>query len=154
MVYSSSCLKMVFFQCFIRVFLAKNFLATENVKNMPIFDQKWAPFQNFRRLRRRKQGHFQILITPPFGGSLLQYRVLMYIFIRASIGGVTCQKLGGDLEVQKDQNFVQKSPQKTNCRRRRRRKFLKHEKLEEFQGKFKFIQEKFDFKRKFGKIVP
>ena len=93
--YLSNCLKMVIFECFIRVFLAKNFLATENVKNMPIFDQKWATFQNFRRLRRRKAGHFSILITPPFGRSLPQYRVLMYIFIRASIGGVTCQKLGG-----------------------------------------------------------
>ena len=52
---------------------------------------------------------------------------------------------GGDLKVQKDQNFGPKSPKKTNLRRQRRRKFLKHEKceeFEEFQGKLKFIQEK------------
>ena len=146
--YSSSCLKMVIFEYFIRVFLAKKFSCNGKCPKYANFWQKWATFQNFRRLRRRKAGHFSILITPPFGRSLPQYRVLMYIFIRASIGGVTCQKLGGgDLEVQKDQNFVQKSLKKTNCRRRRRQKFLKHEKVEEFQGKFKFIQEKFDFKR-------
>ena len=144
---------MVIFECFIRVFLAKKFSCNGKCQKYANFWQKWAIFQNFRRLRRRKAGHFSILITPPFGRSLPQYRVLMYIFIRASIGGVTCQKLGGggDLEVQKDQHFVQKSPQKTNCRRQN---FLKHEKVKEFQGKLKFIQEKFDFKSKFGKIVP
>ena len=104
--YLSNCLKMVIFECFIRVFLAKNFLATENVKNMPIFDQKWATFQNFRRLRRRKAGHFSILITPPFGRSLPQYRVLMYIFIRSSIGGVTCQKFGGGVPLRSKETKI------------------------------------------------
>ena len=50
--------------------------------------------------------------------------LIAYIYIRAAIGGGDLPKGGGgDLKVQKDQNFGQKLPQKTNFRRRRSENF-------------------------------